>query len=272
MAKLNDHSSLKYVKALYMGDPGTAKTGSLTSLVAAGYKLRIYDFDNLLGSLVQYVNKECPAKAENVSFQTFTDKQKGVDNPLVMAGGAMKVVPFVDGMPDAFSRALKQLNHWKTADEDFGPASAFGEDTVVVIDSLTSMSNAAFRYVQYMNPGARDQQAYYHAAQQLVMSVISLLGSEGFQTNVILIAHLHYSENQVGLTKGFPRAVGAALGPQIGAYFNAVLLAESTNNSRVIRTNSTGIVDLKNPAPFKVGDKLPLNTGLADFFTAVRSI
>ena len=82
MPGLAGHSSLKFVKALYLGDPGSGKTGSLDALVGAGYKLRIFDLDNLLGSLTQYVLKNHPSLIQNVSYQTFTDKMEGKDVPV----------------------------------------------------------------------------------------------------------------------------------------------------------------------------------------------
>lgn len=271
MGNLANHSSLEYVKALYLGDPGAGKTGSLTSLVAAGYRLCIFDFDNLLGTLVQYVKHQCPDKIGNVFFQTFTDEMKGSDTPLMMVGGFMKVLPFTEGVPKAFSSAMKQLNHWKTADEDLGDPAKFGKDTVLVIDTLSTLSMAAYRYCWGMNPGAKETQAVYFAAQQMVENVLALLFSEQVRTNVIVLAHIDYNKNQYEVMKGFPRAVGSALGPKIGGYFNCILQAEAVSPSkRVIHTDSTGIVDLKNPVSFKLPAKdLPLDTGLATFFEAV---
>lgn len=276
MPKLADNKSAEYLKLLFMGDPGSGKTGGLTSLVKAGYKLRIYDFDNLLNSLVQYVRRECPDKIDNVSFQTFTDALKGSDMPVQMVGGRMAVSPLADGIPKAFTSCLKQLNAWKTPDEDLGVPSAWGADTILVVDSLTSLAQAAFRYVVGMNPAAKEPQAQYFAAQQLVMNFLYLLTSEQMKTNVIVIAHLDYKDNHLNLTKGFPRSIGSALGPVIAGCFNSVLLAETqgsgTSIKRTIRTNSTGIVDLKNPVSFKLPtDTLPLETGLATFFETVKS-
>jgi AAA domain len=271
MPSLTDHPSLDLVKILCLGDAGSGKTGGLTSLVKAGYNLRIYDFDNLLGSLVQYVRRECPENLGNVAYQTFTDKMKGIDSPIMMAGASVKVMPFLDGTPKAFSTALKQLTRWKTETEDWGDPGTWGKDTFVVIDSLTSMASAAFRFAQAMNPAARDAQTYYFTAQQLLLNTLQLLCSEQFATNVIVLAHVAYDQNQLQITKGFPRSIGSALNQQIGAYFNCVLLVESQNNKRIIKTDSTGIVDLKNPVAFRTAKEYPLSTGLADFVSAVTS-
>jgi hypothetical protein len=275
MPGLADNNSTEFLKVLLVGDPGSGKTGSLTSLVKAGYKLRVFDFDNLLGSLKQYVTKECPDRIANVSFQTFTDKMKGNANPIQMIGGRAAVSALTDGIPSAYTRALAQLNHWKVGDEDFGPPATWGADTILVIDSLTSLSQSAFRYAIGMNPMAKEPQTHYFSAQQLVMNTLYLLASEQVATNVIVIAHLDYRDNHMNLTKGFPRAIGSAISSQIASCFNSVLLAETMgsggNVRRTIRTNSTGIVDLKNPVAFRLPDTLPLETGLSDFFTAVKA-
>jgi hypothetical protein len=274
MPSLANHPSTRFVKGLVLGDPGAGKTGGLTSLVKAGYDLWIADFDNLLGSLRTYVQKECPENLAHVHYQTFTDKMKGLDTPLMMQGSSMKVMPFVDGTPTAFIKGMKALTRWKTEDEDVDLAK-LGEKSVVVVDSLTTLSAAAFRYVQAMNPAAKEPQTYYFAAQQMLINVINLLCSQQFETNVLVLAHIAYDKNHLDLTKGFPRSIGSALNEQIAAYFNCVLMVESQgsgqNVRRVIRTNSTGIVDLKNPVSFSVADTLPLESGLATFFSAVKA-
>lgn len=270
MSKLSNLPSNKPIKGLFVGDPGTGKTGGLTSLVSAGYKLRIYDFDNLLAPLFHYVRHECPDKIDNVLYQTFTDKMKAKDNPALMIGARMSVQPFTDGIPTAFVNGLKQLSHWKTPDEDLGDPGTWGLDTVVVIDSLSMLASSAMLYVQSLNPLAKEPQTHYFSAQQMVLQILSLLKSDQFNTNVLVLAHIDYDKDHLGTLKGFPRSIGSAINSQIGAHFNCIFKAESEGSSKVIRTNSTGVVDLKNPVAFNVPDKLPLKTGLATIFEAVR--
>lgn len=286
MPSLGEHESTEFVKGLLLGDPGSGKTGSLTSLVAAGYELYIYDFDNLMASLVQFVQHECPDKIDNVRYQTFTDKLKGVDLPMMMVGNSMKIMPNNDGTPKAYVNAMKQLTHWRDGEDDRGSPGDFGGNAVVVLDSLTTMSNAAMRYVQAMNPNGREPQAFYHAAQQLIMNCLQLLASKDFRANVLVLAHLSYTRRPANkevadnmtqhevmeLGKGFPRSVGSALNEIIAAHFNSALLIENVNGRRKIKTKSTSLVDLKNPAPFKLDkEDLNISDGLARFFEAVRA-
>ncbi len=246
-----------------MGDSGTAKTGSLVSLVKAGYKLRILDLDNGLDSLVHQVKAQCPDKIGNVSFRTLRDKLKA---------SPIGTVP--DGQPKAFINALTMLDKWKFDDEDLGVPATWGTDCIVVVDSLTMLSEAAFRWAESMNPGAKDRRQIYGAAQDAVENCIALLTSESFATNVIVIAHTKYLERPDGTTKGFPTAVGNALSPKLPAYFNSVAWTTTTGAGstlkRQIHTVSTALIDLKNPA-VTMPPSLDLNTGLATFFNTVRA-
>lgn len=274
MGKFADQSSTEFVKGLILGDGGSGKTSALIALIEAGYNLYIYDFDNLLIPLKKLIQARCPERMGQVFVQTFTDKLKGVDMPAMMVGNSLKIMPNNDGTPKAYSNAMKQLTHWKDGDEDFGDPGTWGTNSIVVIDSLTSCATAAFRYVQAMNPGAKEPQTYYFAAQNLVMNLISLLCSESMAVHVLVLAHINYEKDSDGnLLKGFPKSIGSALNTVIATSFNTCLLVQSVGNSgkRELKTRSTGLIELKNPAVFQdLPDRLPAETGLAEYFSAFR--
>lgn len=273
MPALGSAQGATTIKGLVLGDAGTGKTGGLLSLVKVGYKLRIYDFDNLLGSLISVVKRDMPEALTNgqIMVQTFTDKFVNNAQPALVSGKVMVVQSAVDGIPTAFSDSLKQLNHWKNETEDLGKPADWDDKTIVVVDTLTTLSLAAFRYAQKMNPTPAEGRPAYFAAQQMIMNTLYLLASKQFKPHVLVLAHIDYDKNQNDITKGFARSVGSALNTQIGSVFNCVLLTESQGRNKIIRTNSTGVVDLKNPVSFKVPDTLPIETGYADFFKSVLS-
>lgn len=267
MPTLDKHQSNEYTKMLIEGDSGSGKTGALTSLVAAGYKLRILDFDNGLETLKQFVLKECPNNVGNVEFVTLRDKRKaGPEGPTVTKA-------------DAFIRAIKLLDRWKYATEqgevDLGVPAEWGPDCILVVDSLTFMSDAAFDFREPLAPKSRDgkydMRAVYKDAQDAIEGVLALLTSESFRTNVIVISHVKYVDNPDGTRKGYPTAVGSALSPVIPRYFNTVALCQtSAGGKRTIHTESTAMIDLKNPKPFAMSKSYPIETGLADFFGVLR--
>lgn len=247
-----------------MGDSKSGKTGSLASL-APKYKLRILDYDNGLDALAQVVKRDNPKALENIEFRTLRDKFKATPMGTV-----------VDGAATAFIEGLKLLDRWKYDGTDLGVPAQWGEEVILVVDSTTFMSDAAFRFREPLVPRSRDGKydirAVYKDAQDAIEGVLALLTSESFRTNVIVISHVRYVDTPDGTKKGYPTAVGAALSPQIPRYFNSVALAQTgPGGKRQIQTTATAMIDLANPASFKMLPTLPIETGLATFFDTVRS-
>jgi hypothetical protein len=269
MPTLDQHQSNEFTKMLVEGDPGSGKTGALASLVKAGYKLRILDYDNGLEPLKQFVHRDSPDKLQNVEYRTLRDRRKASPDG-----------PVIDGQPKAFIDGIKMLDRWryKASDGteiDLGVPAEWGPDYIFVLDSLTFFSDAAFDFREPLVPRSRDgkydQRAVYKDAQDAIEKVIALLTSESFHTNVIVNTHIRYVDIEDGTRKGYPTAVGAALSPQIPAYFNSVALCQTKpGGKRVIQTAATAMIDLKNPKPFAMLPVYPIDTGLADFFAVLR--
>ena len=181
--------------------------------------------------------------------------------------------PVVDGVPSAFVRGLSLLDNWTDGDTKLGSPAAWGDDCILVIDSLTFLSNSAMAWAEIFKP-SKDRRQIFGEAQRAVESMIGLLTSEHFRTNVIVISHVAYVERDDGIKKGYPTAVGQALSPKLPAYFNSVALAETVGTGdkvqRTIRTAPTTLIDLKNPASFKMAPQLPIDTALATFFATVK--
>jgi hypothetical protein len=104
MPNLANHQSSNFTKLLLIGDSGSGKTGSLTSLVAAGYKLRIWDFDNGLDPLVQHVRRTAPDKLGNIEYHTLRDRKK-----------SSPIGPVIDGAPKAFITRCSSSTNGTTA-------------------------------------------------------------------------------------------------------------------------------------------------------------
>lgn len=259
MPSLANHQSNDFVKLLLLGDAKSGKTGSLVSLVKAGYHLRILDMDNLLDILKFLIQKECPDKLGNVEFRTIRDRYKPGPTGAV-----------IDGNPVAWTQAIKMLDNWKYDDVDLGKPSGWGPDCILVIDSLSRLCDAAFAFhtVISKNP---DQRAIYKAAQDDVEKVVAMLTSSGMETNVIVIAHGTFIELDNGQRKIFPQGVGSALSPKIPQYFPSYIRYTNKADKRTIQLISDSTIDLANPRPFAFKEKtLPVETGLAEFFAVLR--
>jgi hypothetical protein len=263
MPSLAQHQSNDLTKLLLIGDSKSGKTGSLVSLVKAGYKLRVLDLDNLLDVLKYLILNQCPEKLDAVEYRTLRDKRK--------SGPAGSIL---DGKPTAWINSLKMLDHWKYDDVDLGKPAEWGADCILVIDSLSRLCDAAYDFHETIIPvgkgGSYDARAVYGNAQDDVEKLIGMLTSPGFGVNVIVIAHVTYQEQPDGSIKGFPQGVGQKLSPKIPQYFSSVALMTNKHGKRTIQTASTALMDLANPAPFLVQPSYPIETGLADFFAALR--
>ena len=259
MPSMVDHHSSATTKVLLIGDSGAGKTGSLVSLIEAGYKLRILDLDNGLDSLVAFARHQCPDKLINVEYETRRDKYK-----------SSPMGPIISGMPKAFVDSMKLMTIWtdETKPEEWGPEYIF------VIDSLTAMGRMAFEWAKGMNPTSKDPRQWFYTAQRAVEDVIAMVSSEGFHTNVIIVSHITYMELADGSQRGYPSAIGTALSKHVAKYFNTMLLCESRGSGecvkRLIHTLPTSLIDLKNPAPFRMDKSYPIADGMATVFKTLR--
>lgn len=266
MPTLDKHQSSSIVKLLALGDAKAGKTTSLVSLVAAGYKLRILDMDNLLDSLVAAIRKNCPDKLQNVDARTLRDKRA-----MTAAG------PVLSGSAKAFTDAIRMLDRWKykEGDEeiDLGVPASWGEDTILVIDSLSRLCDAAYDWRMQLAPtgdsGKFDGRAVYGDAQDAVEDMLAGLTSKSFTTNVIVICHGTYMTLPDGTTKIFPQGVGQKLSPKIPQYFPTYVRYRNVNNRRTLQLKSDVTIDLA--VPMHLPDSLPVDTGLADLFKLLRS-
>lgn len=286
MTKLTNHQSATTTKMLLLGDSGSGKSGCLASLAAAGYKLRVVDTDNGLDVLRHVLTSSAgtygPQAAANVEFETITDPMKQ------MAGRLIPVKASV------WQRAVGLLDNWspKTTSSwpekaklaasggndtaELGPLVSWTSQDVLVIDSLTTLCNAAMNFVLAMNArlGQQPHQSDWYQGQQLVESLLQMLYDENIKCNVIINCHIAYIGEDNGPQRGYPNSLGKALAPKIGRYFNTILMARTQGTGatakRVILTQSTPMVELKNTAPLNIKPEYPLATGLAEIFKAIR--
>jgi hypothetical protein len=267
MPPLSQHHSSTTTKLLFVGDSGAGKTGALASLASAGFKVRILDLDNgvdVLRDLLTNGNYTKDAIA-NVEYVTLTEPMKNQGGKLIPAKASV------------WQRVAGMLGDWKDGDRSLGSITTWDDNTVLVIDSLTMLSDAALSYILAMNGrlGQHPHQADWGLAQALVENLLRMLYDEGVKCNVIINCHIKPMGDDSGPERYYPNTLGKALPPKVGRYFNTVLLAQSSgrgsNLKRQIFTTSQGTIECKNTAPSKVAQSYPLETGLADYFKAVRN-
>lgn len=303
MASITDTIS-DPVKVLLIGQNGTGKTGSLASLVVAGYNLRIIDTDKGVKPLRSLLTHP------NYPYSTQI-KKLGID-----LSAAVQYVPFSiplayravqhkeDGKSSmekilaptnasAWPKVLELLDEWKDNGESLGKITTWDIKSVLVVDSFSTLAMMAYYFIQQLNGrlGARedgyDFQRDVGAAQAQLRRLLELLFNDMIRCNVVVISHITTIDNSKGFNqspeqrarnneqvdaKGFPSAIGRALSPHMGKYFNDVYICRQsgsgTNVKRSISTVPMDNTSAKNSVWLE--REYDVGSGLAEIFAAMR--
>jgi hypothetical protein len=282
------------IKMLYLGHSGSGKTGSLVSLASSGHRVRILDLDNKASIIRDYVTnptsmylhtrpglwteeiaKETPSR---ISYVTITESYN-IEGARAVPKG------------DSWHRINQQLLNWTDGEDKPGHITKWEPNDVLVIDSFSRYCEAAFNYqlsltgnlakgpqVGGRGSGGND----YNAAYKLILDAMQLFKSAEVKCNVILICHVVFMEPEGPQVtadrqlRGFPQVYGRAMiSPMISQYFGHAIRAVSRGNGpsvrRTIMTTNDDNVELINPAPLRVKQNYPLETGLAEYFRDIRS-
>jgi len=266
--------AIEPVKVILCAHSGSGKTGANASLAAMGQRLRYLDLDNgidILRNLLRdpqsdYVKRN-PKVGENLeSVVAITEQRRSANGKLSIARA------------EVWPKVSKLLEQWidPVTQRDFGSITSWDTNVTLCVGSFTRLAESALRFVQGINGRLNEHpyQSDYGDAQNLLRAFLEIVTSPDVGCNVVLEAHIESVDDGSGVAQDFPRAIGKALSPVVGSYFNSLLEIKKVRKdgaiTRVINTVPTGTLGVKNTAPFRVANALPLATGLADYFTAVR--
>lgn len=290
MPNIDELSDSNLIKMIYIGDSGSGKTGSLMSLAAAGYNLRVLDVDKGVQILKDYATTKIDQLGKpNIYLHgkpgLWSEEQvKGITsriNYVTISETFTNTNGHVVPKGDSYGKILAQLTEWKDGSGSLGRLETWGPNDVLVIDSFSRVCDARMYMELTLNARAISgrQQSDYWKVQDALERFLELLVSydpgtkKGIPCHVIMIGHVDYVEKEDGTVRGMPQSMGKALGPKIAQHFNHALLAKTSGQGtmakRKILTQTTGTIDLKNAAPLKVKPEYDLETGLAEYFLAV---
>ncbi len=261
--------AIQPVKLILAADSGSGKTGACAALCAADYSVRVMDLDNGSDILHSFVtDPESPYVKAKAGIGKNLASVVKISEPRKVQGGKLAA-----SKAEAWGKATKLLEDWKDpAGPDLGSIATWGVQDVLVVDSFTRLGEAALRFIQAIN-GRLNQHPYqsdYGEGQTLLKNFLEIIFSPDVQCNVVLNCHVQSIESSDGVPRDFPLALGRALGPLMGTYVNSLLTISKSGNTRKIKTIPSGTLGVKNTAPFKVKPEYPLESGLADYFAAVR--
>lgn len=269
------------VRMLLGGYPGSGKSGSLASLINAGFKVRVLNFEGKNG-IVGAKFADRAAVLANLDVITLADN---------IGMGAQFMQPV--GIPAAFDGALKALKDWKTTDGSLGPAADWGPDTILVIDSMTTLSEAIMnraRVKMNKTPTNMTQQVWGLAREDL-RNFIKVINADSNRFHVIVMSHLQMiaptavdstedTTDQETLrdiarllpTRIYPIAMTKNQSQTIAGGFSSFIRAEKVykngKEARVLKIEGGEEIDLKLPTK-GVSSTLPIESGLLTIFEAL---
>jgi hypothetical protein len=295
-------SSDESAKFTMTGESGNGKTGMLASAICAGYKIRVIDTDKgsrLLRSLLtdeEHYPYAKWIKNHNIDLNTAFDYIP--INIEMITRTVIQKNPRGDVVSKEILYAPKDANAWVQLTEllenwpNYGNVGTWGPDVILVGDTLSTISEACYFYMQQLNNrlGVRED-GYSHqqdtgAAQRQLARFLSKLGSSNVKCNVILNCHIIWidrtknfnqsagqvvRDNKTPELKGYPKAVGQALSTEINSRFNDGFTIHKrdvgTETKRFIRT--TPYEGISSKASVYLEPEYPLSSGLAEIMDAL---
>jgi len=264
------------VKLIVASDSGGGKTGALASLAAKGFSLRVADLDNNSAILRNYLtNPESPYVKANPNVGKMLTSVVPIAEQRGLANGKLGIKQAV-----AWDKLRGLLENWDDGAQKLGSITTWGTNDVLVIDTFTRACRAAMNFHLQLNGRLNTKPTLYDFgdAQELLRNLLDIICAPEVGCNVVLNCHIDYGETKSGVPTEYPMSIGQALAPQIATYFGSLLKIEKVKRlvkdkqvyEHVFKTIPTSPLGVKNSSPFNVRPEYPLESGLAEYFTAVR--
>lgn len=276
------------LRLLYMGAPKSGKTASIASLANCGWQVRYLDFD---GNAAPLMNFTKPENRKNLHIVRCIDKLK-MERVAGKQKDSFDEVFIYDGKPSAWSTMHNALfNKWP--DDGSDPKQWDPRKNVLILDSLSTISQAKLRLSQYVSGRQMGRRSFtdYGAAQEAIEGLLHALKGS-IACPVIVIAHIDIAGPDLHVDdiddeelknamlrhklKGAektpwaigPVTVGKAQLRNLPIHFSGSILAEPSKAfGRQIHTAPREGLNLGVPLP-GIKDALPLDSGLATILNA----
>lgn len=275
------------IKAIVMGASGDGKSTALASLCGAGFQVRLLDLDNgwaALRDILTAPSSPYPKDSiKNLRWKTINETMRLIGGQIVPKSATV------------WSKAIDMCMNWQgdsrwdqekncavLCEDKLGDMYNWGEEAVLALDTLSTLGTAANNFNLMMNgnlgknrtsnEGRRD----IGGAQAQLDKFLQFVSSDALKCNVILNTHTVQAtedggsipDNYEGTKYLFPAAIGKALGPNMGKYFNDLLLVKREGLQHKLFTRGVMNAKLKSGSPTRVAQVYDTKDGLAKYFEA----
>jgi hypothetical protein len=249
-----------------MGPSGTGKTFSISTLVDSGLETFALFLEPGLETLIGAYADEGKPLPEKLHFHYLQPRTQGFDTLKSMAdnigkfdlAGLAKLKDIKRSQSNQVLDLYTVLNNFtdQKTGEAYGPVDSWGNDRVLVIDSLSALNRIVMDMVVGTKP-VKDM-AEWGIAQTQIMSLLQKLTS-GCMCHFVLIAHVEREVDQLmGGIKLMVSSLGKAITKDIPQPFSDVILSvregdkffwDTANSQADLKTRNLPILS-KLPASF----------------------
>lgn len=240
----NSIESITAPKILLEGSPGTGKTYSIGTLVdwaeKSGKEVFVLFAENGLSSLLNYWGNQGKPIPECLHYHVCLTRPLSLNQLITTSDNLGKLsydmlIKMTDsnrgGDNNSFHKILSACNRFidDHTGKDYGSIEKWGSEKILVIDSFTTLCNAAMKMIVGNKPALG--QSDYGQAQNMIMNFLGLL-TDGCSVPLIMIAHVSREVDEItGATKIMTQAIGRAISGQIPRFFPDVIytVKEGTN-------------------------------------------
>ena len=228
--KLIDKCPSATHRVLIFGAPKSGKT-QLAATLAAKYKLLWFDLENGYGTLLK-LPKEQQANVELISIPDTKSYPIAIETMLkVVSGAAVDIC-------DAHGKCNCALCKKDSLPTTTVCLSQLGPEYVVVIDSLSQLSNSAIAYITKSQPEDYKMEfSDWGNLRTLVEKFLSQIQQARY--NVVCISHEEEVEMEDGRKKIVPVCGSSKSSRNTAKYFDHVLYCELKNKKHVSASSTT---------------------------------
>ena len=237
-------NAMSVPSVLLMGVYGTGKTDSIITLLEAGLKVRAVltegnGVEVLIDSIQRRAAKKPDLDISNLAWHQVSPSTLDIKTMMSKIGlsnrnGAGELQQMESGLERfkyrQFTELLKTMNDFidDRTGESLGNIASWGDDTALVLDSMTGMNRMIIQHVCGHRPTMT--QPEYGIVQNHIMDLIYLLTS--LRCFFVMTAHLEKEVNPMTGAKSFMvSTVGKAIAPDVPIPFSEVVLTKQENGS-----------------------------------------
>lgn len=240
------------IKALILGDSGSGKTYLMASLIEAGIEVFHLGLEPARATIAKAIKDKLKTSpgldfskyhyldlpALQVSFKSMNDTATKL-NTL-----SFKAICDLEGLnrdqTRTFTKLLDILSNYKEGDVSYGSVDKWDNNRAIVVDSLSALNIMAKTLIAGQNPALSPSQ--WNMAQDTVRTLLNKLCFD-CNCHVFVLGHLEPEKDEVsGMVKNMPSTLGKKLGPELGRYFDEVVVTKKTETGFVISTKESNTV------------------------------